>query len=199
MQFRRCVSDGCIFVKESPHGLVIIALYIDDMLIGAASVEEIKFVKQSLARHFNIKDIGPAQFVLGMELQYDRTRGWMSINQSQLIFRLVEKLNQENARDTNVPLLVGEDLSSSAAQGPEAKMEARPYQSLVGSLLYVATTTRPDITHVVAKLSRYLDRATPVHWKAAVRVLRYLKTTSSIGINYKADADGPRSARLQRL
>ena len=63
-------------------------------------------------------------------------------------------------------------------------MANRPYRSLVGSLLYVATGTRPDIAFAVCQLSRHLEQPSEEHWKAAIRVLRYLKTTIDNGICY---------------
>ncbi|KAI9919345.1 hypothetical protein PsorP6_017633 [Peronosclerospora sorghi] len=66
----------------------------------------------------------------------------------------------------------------------ETKMENRPYRSLVGSLLYVATGTRPDIAFTVCQLSRHLEQPCEEQWKAAIRVLKYLKSTKSTGICY---------------
>ena len=64
-------------------------------------------------------------------------------------------------------------------------MKNRPYRSLVGSLLYVATGTRPDIAYAVCQLSRRLKFPHEEHWNAAIRVLRYLKTMKSKAICYE--------------
>jgi hypothetical protein len=69
-------------------------------------------------------------------------------------------------------------------------MESRPYRSLVGSLLYVATCTRPDIAFSVCQLSRHLEMPTHEHWKAAIRVLRFLKTTLVKGLHYTGSSNG---------
>ena len=68
----------------------------------------------------------------------------------------------------------------------DPKMENRPYRSLVGSLLYVATCTRPDIAFAVVRLSRHLEKPSEEHWNAAIRVLRYLKSTTTHGICYRS-------------
>jgi len=59
-----------------------------------------------------------------------------------------------------------------------------PYRELVGCLMYVAVTTRPDIMFSVSRLARYSTIASEMHWKAAKDVLRYLKRTSKFGLVY---------------
>ncbi|KAG2788014.1 hypothetical protein PC129_g20739 [Phytophthora cactorum] len=66
-----------------------------------------------------------------------------------------------------------------------AEMQARPYRSLIGCLMYITTCTGPDIAYVVTQLSRFLENPGLQHWKAAVRVLRYLKSTREHGIVYQ--------------
>ena len=66
-------------------------------------------------------------------------------------------------------------------------MERRPYRSLIGSLLYVAMSTRPDVAFAVCQLSRFLENPSSEHWDAGIRVLRYLKTTSNFGLKCKSE------------
>ncbi|OWZ19134.1 polyprotein [Phytophthora megakarya] len=61
-------------------------------------------------------------------------------------------------------------------------MRSKPYPSLIECLLYLTICTRPDVAYVVAQLSRFLDNPGLEHWRAAIRVLRYLKTTREFGI-----------------
>ncbi|XP_036150019.1 secreted RxLR effector protein 161-like [Monomorium pharaonis] len=78
---------------------------------------------------------------------------------------------------------------------PNSKLEAStdevtdleniPYQELIGSLLYLATCTRPDISYAVNYLTQYNTRYNSTHWTAAKRVLWYLKGTADIGFIYK--------------
>ena len=63
-------------------------------------------------------------------------------------------------------------------------MKSRPYRSLIGFLMYITTCMRPDIAFVVTRLSRFLENPGTQHWKAAIRVLRYLKSTREHGIVY---------------
>ena len=61
-------------------------------------------------------------------------------------------------------------------------MKNKPFHSLIGSLLYIAMSTRPDIALAVCELSRFLEKPCVAHWNAGIRVFRYLKTTSYLGL-----------------
>lgn len=74
---------------------------------------------------------------------------------------------------------------SPATEEERADMQSRPYCSLAGCLLYITTCTQPDIAYVVTQLSHFLENPSLQHWKAAIRVLRYLKWTREHGIVYQ--------------
>ncbi|CDF38077.1 unnamed protein product [Chondrus crispus] len=69
----------------------------------------------------------------------------------------------------------------------KATMAKVPYRQLVGSLLHLANTTRPDIAFAAGLLSRHLESPELCHWNAAKHVLRYLKGTATLGIQYNRD------------
>ena len=64
------------------------------------------------------------------------------------------------------------------------------YMSMVGSLLYAAMITRPDITYAVQALGRHLQASGEEHMIAAKRVLRYLQGTKDLGLIYEPKGDG---------
>jgi hypothetical protein len=112
----------------------------------------------------------------------------LQVSQAASINKMVEKFNQVDAKTVTNPSVMGEDLVKS--DKVDLSMADRPYRSLVGSLLYLATSTRPDISYAVNQLSRHLEIPSQQHWKAAIRVLRYLKTTKSVGIHYGSKSSG---------
>ncbi|KMQ89047.1 retrovirus-related pol polyprotein from transposon tnt 1-94 [Lasius niger] len=63
--------------------------------------------------------------------------------------------------------------------------EARvPYRQLIGSLMYLAVGTRPDISYIVNKLSQFLEHPSNIHWSAAKRILKYLKGSATLGLKF---------------
>jgi hypothetical protein len=69
-------------------------------------------------------------------------------------------------------------------------MKDVPYQCAIGSLMYAATSTRPDIAFAVATLSQFMRNPGRVHWEAAKRVMRYLKGTADYGITLGSTDEG---------
>jgi len=84
----------------------------------------------------------------------------------------------DNCHPISTPLEKGFQLSED-----EINNEV-PYRSLICSLMYIAVTTRPDISHAVSVLSRILDKPSNLSWRAAKRVLRYLSGTRTVGLNF---------------
>ena len=66
-------------------------------------------------------------------------------------------------------------------------MKSIPYLAAVGALMYLATTTRPDISYAVGVLARFNANPGPTHWSAVKHVLRYLKGTADYGLELGPD------------
>ncbi|KAE9359925.1 hypothetical protein PF008_g2010 [Phytophthora fragariae] len=135
-----------------------------------------------------MKELGPAKFILGMEIDHDMTAGTHKIKQTRYIDDVVERFGQENAKPVDNPCAAGLKLSKTQSPGTDAEqnaMRSKPYRSLIGCLLYITTCTRPDIAFVVTQLSRFLENPGQQHWNAAVRVLRYLKSPRQLGMVYQ--------------
>ena len=74
------------------------------------------------------------------------------------------------------------EAGNSVGEGSPAGMADIPYRSVVGSLMYLAVCTQPDLSMVVSALSRYCQAPQPEHWEAAKRVLRYVKGRAGEGL-----------------
>ena len=92
------------------------------------------------------------------------------------------------SKPVKVPIPIGVKLSADQCpntQEEEEDMSHVPYASAVGILMYAMVCTRPDITHVVGVLSRYMSKPGKEHWTAVKRVFRYLRGTTSYGLCYQ--------------
>jgi hypothetical protein len=186
--FKSCGADQCVYIKRSRNGFIYVCLYVDDMIIAAKTSEEIRDVKDALKNAFKMKELGPAKFILGMEIDHNTTAGALMIKHPRYIDDVVERFGQANTKPVDNPCAAGLKLSKSQSPGTKAErdaMRSKPYRSLIGCLLYITTCTRPDIAFVVTQLSRFLENPGQRHWNAAVRVLRYLKSTRQHGIIYQ--------------
>ncbi|OWZ00719.1 polyprotein [Phytophthora megakarya] len=168
MGFSACATDSCLFVRDDKSP-AIIALYVDDLLIGSATAEEADSIKKELASHFSIKDFGDVRYVLGIQVQFHREKGTLHICQSQFIGQMIAKFVGQHLEDESNSKLA----------------DKKRFREVIGSLLYVANGTRPDICVSVGTLSQFVEAPTQAHMNATIRVLRYLKGTQDVGIEYK--------------
>ena len=99
------------------------------------------------------------------------------MSQSKYVQHLLERFSMSECKPVSTPINVGEKLCKEMCPKDEnERLEAEklPYQGLVGSLMYLAVSTRPDIAHAVSVLSQFNINYGTAHWTAAKRVLRYL-------------------------
>ncbi|OWY93524.1 Integrase, catalytic core protein, partial [Phytophthora megakarya] len=187
MGFKAADADPCVYTRGEGDDECIVCLYVDDMLIASRDKDVIASVKAGIAEKFRIKDLGRARFILGIEIDYDMDGKTLGISQRAYTESIIKKFGQENAKPSLMPLdpslhLIKDD--GPQTKEDKAKMKSRPYRSLIGSLMYLACETRPDIAIVVAKLSRFLENPGEAHWTAGIKVVRYLLKTKDVGITY---------------
>ena len=101
--FNRC-EDHCCYVKKYVDSYIILALYVDDMLIVGANMAEIDRLKKQLLENFEMKDLGPAKQILGMRISRDRSKGILNLSQEKYIEKLLSRFNVGNAKTRNTPL-----------------------------------------------------------------------------------------------
>ena len=166
--FDHSSADPNLYLLKNPPLLLL--LYVDDILICGNHVEAIK---DQLQRKYKMKDLGIAQRFLGIEIA--RANGITSICQRDYINSVAERFQMKDARSVLSPMDPDVDLGNLRCQDKAADKEL--YISLIGSLMYIALATRPDIAFAITALSRYNEAPLQMHLTAAKRVLRYLKTT----------------------
>lgn len=107
----------------------------------------------------------------------------LKIDQSAFIRDLVEEEGLSGCNPTSIPMKAGNFIDMQEEDDYE-EADLKTYQRLVGKLMYLSCGTRPDIDFVVGQLSKRNSDPRMGHLKAAKRVLRYLKDTMHLGLNY---------------
>ena len=156
--FKENVIDECLYLKVSGSKFIILLLYVDDILLASNDFGLLYETKVFLSGHFEMKDMGDACYVLGIEITRDRPSGILGLSQKAYISKILERFNMQLCSPDKAPILKGDKFSK--LQCPKndferKQMEQIPYTSVVGSLMYLQTCTRPDIAFVVGMLSRY--------------------------------------------
>jgi hypothetical protein len=185
--FTRTECEWCIYLRHTPTGSSIVGIHVDDMLAASSNDAEVTLFCSELESTWQIIALGEPRLVVGIALKRDReTRSiFLSHWQTALINKIITTYHQTDASPASTPIIHGmqllpPDLQTPLDKGEQECLDSLPYWSLVGSLMYVASGTRPDIAFAVSKLSRFLNCYREVHWQAAVHVVRYLKGTRDL-------------------
>lgn len=134
-----------------------------------------------------MKDSGKVKDILGIHIDRRGDIGEMKLSQQSYIENLLKGFNIENCKPLGTPLETNEKFINlnERQSNEEIEMQDKPYRVLVGSLIYLANITRPDIAFAGSALSRFCDKPRVKHQKIRKRVLRNLRKTIDYAITYK--------------
>lgn len=179
--------DPCVFYKMEDNKMLFIAIYVDDLLIFDNNDILRNDIKSNLMDKFKMKDLGTAEYCIGIHIIRDRENGTISLDQEGYINNILQKFNMENCNPVSTPMDVSIKLTKAMSPKTDAEIEAMvsiPFQEAVGSILYLAQGTRPDISFTINNISRFNNRPGPSHWTAVKHLMRYLKGTSSAKLTF---------------
>ena len=200
--FKRLHADPCVYYRVTSLGMVLSAIHVDDFLIVSSTPDASCSFKEELKSLWTISDLGDAHFCIGIAISHDRPNHLISISQTTLIDHIVLQFGQTDTDPISTPMdpSVAKSLTCPSPSDPPLsdidshELAHIPYQSLVSSLMYLAVSSQPDISFVVARLCQFLDCYCYAHWNAAIRVVHYFKGTClltlTLGGNPKLDLVG---------
>ena len=177
--FTASEADPGLFVHRKDGACTYVLIHVDDILI-AGSLDGVQSVKDLLAQVFKVKDMGPSAFYLGMDLIRNRAKRTLSIGQKRYVKDILTKYGVDEMKPKSLPL-PSTPLSRS---GTLLKSMTPSYSEIIGSLMYLAVCSRPDISQAVGALARYMSNPTEEHYRAAKHVLAYLAGTSEMMLHY---------------
>uniref|UniRef100_A0A2N9HHM2 Integrase catalytic domain-containing protein n=1 Tax=Fagus sylvatica TaxID=28930 RepID=A0A2N9HHM2_FAGSY len=164
--------DSALFFRRSDHGITLLLLYVDDMIITGDDVQGIQDLKRFLGQHFEMKDLGPLSYFLGLEVSSSSDGYYLT--QAKYTSDLISRAGITDSKIVDTPIEYNNRLNT---HDGEPLPDATLYRQLVGSLVYL-TVTRPDISYAVHIVSQFMAAPRSLHYAAVLRILRYLKGTS---------------------
>jgi len=179
---RATEAEPCMFFGTFAGILVFVLVSVDDLLVAGASDKAVDMCKHVLTGTFTVRDMGVPTYFLCMHIWHNREKGLLSLGQRQYVTIILERFGLADSNPVRLPMGAGVVMQREGTL-LEPSM-ATKYQEAVGSLLYLATCTQPDISFAVGKLSRNVSAPTQAHWAAAKAVMRYLKGTRDWRITY---------------
>ena len=191
--YSRCQYDCCVYFRKFSNGsFIYLLLYVDDMLIAAKDRNEVNRLKEQLSSEFEMKDLGATRKILGMEIKRDRKAGKLWLSQQKYTEKVLNRFGMKDAKPVTTPLASHFRLSTARSYKTDEEVEYMsrvPYSSAVGSIMYAMVCTRPDISQAVSVVSRYLSCPGKAHWEAVKWILRYLKGTSGVCLEFGRNGD----------
>jgi hypothetical protein len=177
-------ADEAVFYKINGENFTIVAAATDDFTVISESSHAANFlIQKQLTERFEISDLGPINWLLGLSITRDITAYTISLGQRAYIEQILNRFGLENARTATTPMEVGIDLTPDSSHVSTILLtpaEKTKYREMIGCLMYAAVMTRPDITFAVSNLSQYLDAPRTTHVQAVIRVFRYLSGTKDL-------------------
>lgn len=160
---------------------VYILLFVDDMLI-AGKRTQVDLMKAKIMTKWTCKDLGPAELFVGFQISRERSNRTLKLHQTFYTTKLLERMHMHKANPTSLPIPAGTVLKTDTALLRNDDITV--YQQIVGSAIYLANCTRPDISYAVGQLARFMAKPGISHYRLCKHLLRYLNGTRTTGILY---------------
>ncbi|CAI7785206.1 unnamed protein product [Closterium sp. NIES-54] len=183
LRFAPSTADPSLFLRtDTSVPPFYVLVYVDDLVFATADTEALALVKSDLQKRHTCTDLGELRSYLGLQITRDRARRTITLTKSHIVHQVLQRFGFHFSSPQPTPLSTSHSLS--APPSNESVELSGQYPELVGCLMYVMTCTRPDLAYPPSILARYvaLGRHQLEHWEAAKRVLRYLCSTSGMGL-----------------
>jgi len=178
--FQTSNADFSLYVKKTDHGIIVIVIYVDDLIITGDSDVDISDLKKLLKQKFEMKDLGELRYFLSIGVIKSPKGIWLL--QRQYALNKLSKYGMTGCKPISIPLEQNAKLSADEGELVE---DTIMYRRIVGSLIYM-TITRLDLSYVVGVVSQFMQTPRKPHLDVVRRILRYIKHTLQCGIFYEA-------------
>ncbi|KAL0559360.1 hypothetical protein IC582_003969 [Cucumis melo] len=185
--FEQNVDEPCVYKRIINSTVAFLVLYVDDILLIGNNIGHLTDIKEWLATQFQMKYLGNAQYVLGIQIVRNEKNKTLAMSQTSYIDKMLSRYKMQNSKKGLLPYRYGIDLSKE--QCPKTPQEVEdmsniPYASAIGSLMYAMLCTRPDICYSVGIVSRYQSNPRRDHWTAVKNILKYHRRTKDYMLVY---------------
>ncbi|XP_047259823.1 uncharacterized mitochondrial protein AtMg00810-like [Capsicum annuum] len=179
--------------KKPGDEIVVILVYVDDLLVTGNNLTLINQARADLQHKFKMKDLGDLKFFLGIDIA--RSKEGIVLSQRKYALEIIPEAGLSGAKPPGTPLKVNQKLTSAeyddhisygTIDGDAILKDPAAYQRLIGRLPYRAVS-RPNLSFAVQVLSQYMHCPKTKHIEAALRVVRYIKASPSLGLFMHAE------------
>jgi hypothetical protein len=192
--YRQSKLDTCVMLKETPEGMSLISIYVDDILAASPTLQPIEQLCQILENNFQIHESELSDY-LGLNIEYDRNKHNLTFDNNAYCTKLLEKYEDQwkGTRKRNVPM---QPLTKFEKRNSEMEKSATtdmnlPFREICGGLLYLANASRPDILFAVNKCCQFMSDPNMTHWSYLMDIMSYLNDHRNFKITYSKNSTLP--------
>lgn len=181
--FRPSLADPSLFTLYNKTSNIYMLDYVDDILIAGKDLATVNHYKKQLLKIFEGRDMGEVTSFLGINITRDRPNREIKLDQHGMINAIIQEFGMDEAKAKSTPLSPAIKLTKN--EGEKLDKEKFPYGTLIGKLMFLTVSTRPDLSYSVGTLARFISEPTVTHWQAAKGIIRYLALTKNRGITFR--------------
>jgi hypothetical protein len=188
--FCASAANPGVFYTWIKGKLLILAAHVDDCTMTRSSGKLITAYKSKLNDKFPLTDLSDISWLLGIKVTHDRAVCTISLSQSSYIDTILSCFSLSDAKSYPTPMVPSASYSKhDAPSSPSdvACMHKVPYHKAIGSLMYAAIATHPNIAFSVSVLSRFLENLGEAHWEVVKCIFCYLAGMRNHTLTYGAE------------
>jgi hypothetical protein len=181
--FTVCTADEAVFYRVNLSNYTIIAAATDDFTIISNVTAGAELIQEQLSNFFELVELGEINWLLGVNVTRNLKDRTISLGQQSYIEQILTRFGLDQMRPTMTPMEPSADYtpeSPSVSSKTLLPKEKTLYREMIGSLMYVAVMTRPDIAYAVSTLSQYMEAPHTTHLVAVKHVFTYLLGTKDL-------------------
>ena len=184
-------SDPCVYVYNKGSDFAVLGIHVDDGILCCSSSALESRIIAGLRSKYELGCLRELQQFLGLAVDH-APDGSISVHAAKCVHELAARFHMSGARPTHTPAVVGVTLRPAAEDDSDLLDSDVPYRELVGSLIHLSTSIRPDISEATNATARFMSRPSTAHWRAAKRILAYLVTYPRLGLKFQSLPQAPR-------
>ena len=190
LDFESTDDDPCVFYNTDKS--IIIVLHVDDGLIAGNDTKKMLNILNKLHKEFTIthsKIEEKELSYLGMQIKVSKNE--IFVSQSRYAEKILLRFNEifGEIYPAHTPIERGMITNPENFVNDKPLSKTVPYRQAIGSLLYLAIISRPDISFAVNYFSRFNSKPMVSHWKMVKRIFQYIKATSNFGIVFNGEKE----------
>jgi hypothetical protein len=177
--FIQLISDSCVYKQIRNNSVNIIVIYVDDIILATSNINNVDWFRIQLEKKFIVKSTQLTK-CLGIDIEYDINNRVISISKNQYIQNFIDKYSHfvTHIKYRSTPMENGLKLSRDDCPQSDIEkenMKKYPYREIIGSLNYLVSTIRPDISFSVNYLARFMDNPGIIHWNNLLNIIAYIR------------------------